>query len=310
MGYKLAGCRVLGGVEIDPHMMALYRENHAPDARFSFLEGVAEFVARASDSLPRELFALDVLDGSPPCSSFSMAGAREDKWGVASRFREGQVLQVLDDLFGCFLRVVDKLRPRVVVAENVKGMLAGNAKGYVREVLAGFAAMDYDVQLFLVDASRAGVPQIRERVFFVARRRDCSFAPLVLSFDESRRGVAEATIGCETTSAKRLTPTTRRLWDQSLPGCVLSAVHVRGMRWSWSRLAPNEPAPTVTSTDARMKLHWSEPRTLSDAEIVRLQTFPDDYVFGEEDAGYVCGMSVPPFLMQRIALALRKQWFE
>jgi DNA (cytosine-5)-methyltransferase 1 len=46
---------------------------------------------------------LDILDGSPPCSSFSMAGNREKDWGKEKKFREGQAEQVLDNLFFDFI---------------------------------------------------------------------------------------------------------------------------------------------------------------------------------------------------------------
>src|SRR3990167_6006160 len=77
MGYKLAGYDVIGCEEIDPKMMAAYETNHHP--KFSFLEGIQEFKLR--DDLPKELYDLDILDGSPPCSSFSDSGLREDAWG-------------------------------------------------------------------------------------------------------------------------------------------------------------------------------------------------------------------------------------
>ena len=48
---------------------------------------------------PEDLYNLDILDGSPPCSSFSMAGNREKDWGKTKVFREGQAEQRLDDLF-------------------------------------------------------------------------------------------------------------------------------------------------------------------------------------------------------------------
>ena len=48
---------------------------------------------------PKELYNLDILDGSPPCSSFSTAGIREKGWGKLKKFREGQAKQILDDLF-------------------------------------------------------------------------------------------------------------------------------------------------------------------------------------------------------------------
>ena len=136
MGYKLAGFEVLGGVEIDPQMMAVYKTNHNP--KHPYLMGVEEFNKIPNDQLPKELFELDILDGSPPCSSFSMAGSREKGWGEKKMFREGQALQVLDDLFFHFIETAKKLQPKVVIAENVKGLIQGNARGYVKEIFQGF----------------------------------------------------------------------------------------------------------------------------------------------------------------------------
>ena len=76
MGYKLAGFDVLGCNEIDPKMIECYKENHNP--KFAFCEPIQTFKLR--EDLPQELFELDILDGSPPCSSFSMAGNREKDW--------------------------------------------------------------------------------------------------------------------------------------------------------------------------------------------------------------------------------------
>lgn len=86
MGYKLAGCNVLGCCEIDPRMNEVYVKNHHP--KYNFLMDIRDF--NKKEDLPKELYNLDILDGSPPCSTFSMAGQREDAWGVEKKFREGQ----------------------------------------------------------------------------------------------------------------------------------------------------------------------------------------------------------------------------
>lgn len=70
MGYKLAGFDVIGCNEIDHRMMYAYCQNHNP--KFPFLEPIQTFKDRTD--LPPELYNLDILDGSPPCSTFSMAG--------------------------------------------------------------------------------------------------------------------------------------------------------------------------------------------------------------------------------------------
>ncbi len=118
-----------------------------------------------NQDLPEELYNLDVLDGSPPCSTFSMAGSREKGWGVEKQFREGQKRQRLDDLFFHFINIAKELQPKVVVAENVKGLVGGNAKGYVNEILKAYDEAGYKVQIFLLNAATMGVPQRREREY-------------------------------------------------------------------------------------------------------------------------------------------------
>ena len=304
MGYKLAGFDVLGGVEIDPEMMAIYKANHSP--RFSYLMGVQEFKNIPDAELPAELFNLDILDGSPPCSSFSTSGSREKKWGKATHFREGQAVQVLDDLFFDFIDIAKKLQPKVVVAENVKGLIMGKARGYVKEIFAAFRAAGYEPQLFLLNASRMGVPQARERTFFIANRID---APkLKLEFSEPPMTVRDAFNGIGNAGKGRpLTAETTRLYNKIKPGQSLCVAHHKGSRFGEYRLDGDAPAGTLTS-NGRL-YHYEDPRHLSSSEFSRLQSFPDDYNFLKTDAAYLCGMSVPPFMMQRVADQIAKQWF-
>lgn len=82
MGYKLAGFDVVGCNEIDPRMNSIYVKNHHP--KHNYLCDIRELVKM---DLPEELYNLDILDGSPPCSSFSTAGSRSDGWGKEKKFR-------------------------------------------------------------------------------------------------------------------------------------------------------------------------------------------------------------------------------
>lgn len=168
MGYKLAGFDVLGCNEIDKRMMDVYCQNLKP--KYAYNEPIQEFKNR--EDLPEELYHLDILDGSPPCSTFSMAGSRDESWGVKKKFREGQVEQVLDTLFFDFIDLAKKLQPKVVVGENVKGMLIGDAIKYVAKIHDAFDEAGYYCQHWLLDAQNMGVPQRRERVFFICLRKD------------------------------------------------------------------------------------------------------------------------------------------
>lgn len=162
MGYKLAGYTVLGNCEIDPEMMKLYKRNHHP--KYPLLMDIREF--NRLQVYPEELRHLDILDGSPPCSVFSTAGDREKAWGKEKKFREGQKKQRLDDLFLHFIRTAEILKPKAVIAENVSGLLKGNARGYVNELLKAFKAAGYVTQIFLLDAHTMGGAAAEETCLF------------------------------------------------------------------------------------------------------------------------------------------------
>ena len=170
MGYKLAGCEVLGCCEIDPKMNEIYVRNHHP--KYNYLMDIREFNKIPDDEIPEELKNLDILDGSPPCTTFSMAGDREESWGKKKKFREGQAEQTLDDLSFVFIETVAKLRPKCVVMENVEGLIRGEAWSYVQKIYKQLNDIGYEVGHWLLKGENMGVPQKRHRVFFIAMRND------------------------------------------------------------------------------------------------------------------------------------------
>lgn len=177
MGYKRAGFNVIGNLEIDKAINEVYMHNLHP--KHNFCMDIRDFVKLGA--YPEDLMSLDILDGSPPCTTFSMAGDREKSWGKYKKFAEGQKLQRLDDLFFEFIKLAAVLRPKIVVAENVVGLLYGNAAGYVNEIIKGFSEIGYSVQIFKLNSAIMDVPQARIRVFFIANRLD--LPPLKLAFN-------------------------------------------------------------------------------------------------------------------------------
>ena len=310
MGYKLAGFDVTGCNEIDPRVMNLYEINHRP--RHAFLEPIQTFKERTA--FPDALYNLDILDGSPPCSTFTiaMARTRKETWGKEKRFREGQAEQVLDTLFFDFIDVVRKLRPKVVIAENVKGLLQGAAKKYVQRIHMEFEDAGYTCQHFLLDAQYMGVPQHRERVFFVCLRKDLmqyvptgytlfdTYPLLNLQFNEKPITCEDAhlTLGdpittpCYIDEYKRLKNGEETKYQQ----CALvnkTDVHptiLAGYRQKAS------PMPS-------WGMNW-----LSNESVCKVSSFPQDYDFGNQKPYYVCGMSVPPVMIAQIVSRVYEQW--
>lgn len=312
MGYRLAGCDVIAANDIDPEMAWHYKRNLNP--KHYFLCPIRDLLTM---ELPSELHSLDILDGSPPCSTFSMAGSREDAWGKEKHFREGQAKQVLSDLFFDYLDLVARLRPRVAIAENVKGMILGNAKGYTKLVMARFREIGYRPQLFLVNAADCGVPQRRERVFFCAVRNDMDAPPLKLEPKHRWIPAGEACADLQKLTEAEMKETApsdrdRKWWNKTKPGDSYATAIMqhenRTSCFNTIRLHAKQPACTLPSVCDQIQ-HWSEMRRPTFREWKRLGSFPDDYHAKTDKIGkYMIGMSVPPRMTQAVAQAVISQW--
>lgn len=313
MGYRRAGCQIVAANDIDPEMAWHYKRNLNPS--LYYLCPIRDLLTA---DLPPELFALDILDGSPPCSTFSMAGSREKTWGKNKHFREGQASQVLSDLFFDYLNLVERLKPKVAIAENVKGMILGNAKGYTKMIMARFKEIGYQPQLFLLNSADCGVPQRRERVFFCALRNDISKPPLQLAPKHKWISVREATADLQVLTNQEIqetapAPNDLKWWAKTKPGSDygVAAMKETGKPTGFStkKLDGNTPSNTLTATDTFK--HWKICRKLTFREWKRIGSFPDDYHAKTDKIGkYMIGMSVPPKMTEQVARAIIEQWLK
>ena len=318
-GYKLAGFDVIGCNEIDPKMMDVYKLNHNP--KYSYLESIETFKTRKD--LPKELYNLDILDGSPPCSSFSMAGNREKDWGKDKKFREGQAEQVLDTLFFDFIDLAKELQPKVVIAENVKGLLLGNAFEYVRKIYDEFDKAGYHCQHWVLNASHMGVPQRRERVFFVCLRKDIAtpffyqkdlfdIKPLLeLEFNEPEIKFKEIDQG--NVERKKITSEyhLKLLENTSETGrcytIIPSENHTMGTVGFLFHVAKNHIPYTLKAKENGVAYHDKE-HYITDYETCLIGSYPIDYNFNKVNPMYLIGMSVPPVIMAHISEKVHNQW--
>lgn len=311
MGYKLAGFDVIGFNEIDPRMANLYVKNHQP--KYQFIEAMQDFVRW--DEYPEELYHLDILDGSPPCTSFSVAGKREEFWGKEKVFREGQKKQVLDTLFFDFIALAEKLQPKIVIAENVKGILQGKAKTYTERILQEFDKAGYKVNYYLLDASKMGVPQRRERVFFIAIRKDLAVkvSDLQLNFDLPTIPFGAIKTNENTAS---FTDHDQNVWNNRKQGDrnyanVLQRIENRYSNFNAQFIYDDKTPPTLAASSGSKMVLFDEPRKMNHTELIRCQSFPQDYDFGTNAYSfvqYVLGMSVPPVMMANLVDEIYRQW--
>ena len=305
MGYKLAGCEVIGCCEIDPRMNEVYVTNHHP--KHNFLMDIRKFNETPNEELPEELFNLDILDGSPPCTTFSMAGQREESWGKKKKFREGQAEQTLDDLSFVFIDTVKKLKPKVVIMENVKGLLLGEAWSYVQEIYKRFHDAGYLLHHWLLKGETMGVPQTRHRVFFVAIRSDLWIDPreIDMSFNYAPITYGEIKSNNEKLAYGKMSSAIKCAKDGESVEDVM--VRIYGVHSGITHRIAKTQFVYPTQTAGHGDIWTVSGNHPSDIDVLHAQTFPEDYFLGKEKSEYICGMSVPPIMIKRIVTRLIEQ---
>jgi DNA (cytosine-5)-methyltransferase 1 len=238
-----------------------------------------------------------------------MVGNREKDWGKEKKFAEGQKMQRLDDLFFDYIELAKKLQPKVVLAENVKGLISGNAKSYVKKIKSGYEDAGYKVQLFLLNAASMGVPQKRERVFFICQRQDLNLPKLELGFNEEPVPLSEIAdySGCD------ITPHQKMIWDKRIDsdkdqGAVRMRLDGKPTGFAHKYLYLNDVPNTLTSNCNKHYIHTKEPKAVSDTEIMQIGSYPMDYDFANVKPIYLIGMSVPPVMTAQIANQIYLQW--
>ncbi len=164
LGFEQAGFDMIAAIEVDPIHCAVHEYNF-PETTV-FCRSVAEIRGQEiRDRLGIGDRDIDVVFGGPPCQGFSLIGKR-----------------ALDDernqLVFHFLRVINELKPKYFVMENVKGMVTGKHKQVIEEIIQAVAKMGYQVTdpYQVLNAFHYGVPQDRERLFLLGSRHDCDLA--------------------------------------------------------------------------------------------------------------------------------------
>lgn len=159
-GFMDEGFNVVLGVDFDDAALKTFKENHgnAEAMKLDLFEHAN--IERIYDYLNQRNIELDVLVGGPPCQGFSLAGKREE-------FDKRNVL------YSAMVKTAERLKPRIIVLENVPGMLTLYDGAGAKRVKDDFDAIGYHVnEPQILYAPEYGVPQIRKRVFFVMTLRD------------------------------------------------------------------------------------------------------------------------------------------
>ena len=334
-GYRLAGGDILAINEFVEEARNTYRDNYPTTPIVP--DDIKELTGQNFlDLTGLKKGELDILDGSPPCSAFSVAGKlshssegkHSDGWGQTKTYSDGKVVENIEDLFFEFLRVANDIQPKVIIAENVKGLTVGEAKEYYNRILNEFENIGYEVVSEVMDARYYGVSQTRTRVIFIAVRNDVveevglNFLTMSHLFPDPSREVIplkDALVNLEYDSdeVKELTEKFERTayWKQTgsqmptYPDKVLSGMdyHPKGHHFNLKRVSLEVPAPTLTAmgngNTTAGAFHWAEPRKLTLGELKRIMSLPDDFKLTGKwnQKAERIGRMVPPLMMKSVA---------
>lgn len=282
LGFESAGFLTVG-FEVDEDACETYRNNLGSPCHQVTLRPGAELTEGAS-----------VIIGGPPCQPFSVNGHQ----GGHTDERDG---------FPAFLWAVERYKPKVVVVENVRGMLYQN-RCYFERIHARLASHGYAVDWKLLNARDYGVPQNRERLFVVGHPGNFEFPAPTHAHSPVTAGQALGELVEQIpTGAKFLTPS----MDAYVARYEQKSKCIRPRDLHLDR-----PARTVTCRNLngatgdmhRVRLPDGRRRRLTVREGARLQSFPDWFQFaGSEGSQFnQIGNAVPPLLAKAIALAVKR----
>ncbi len=313
LGFRAAGFRTVWANDIDPDACETFREN---------LGEIEEGDIRTIQ-FPKLDAVLDVLTAGFPCQPFSNAGSRrgvEDSRG---------------DLFGYALKAVRVLNPKVVLFENVRGLLSVKMgkKLLIEEILHQLHAIGYDCQVKLVDASSHRVPQRRLRLLVVGVKRDKDLGQFRFPQEKPKINLS---IGETILDVPSYLPNQNELIQLNPQAVSLGSMVPEGGSWKdipyeflperlqyisrnmakyrwpkfYARFHRKEIAGTVTAAfkpENAGVWHPTESRVFSVREIARIQSFPDWFVFGGRNVKskyQQIGNAVPPRLAYEVALEI------
>ena len=319
LGYKLAGCNVIGSYDWEQTAVDIYRMNFPKTV--SFVDDIrnvnASLIKANFGILPGEL---DILDGSPPCTPFSMSGQREKKWGKDYQSSADSKSQRSDDLFFEYIRMIKELNPKIFVAENVKGLIIGKARTmYFDRIVRKMKELGYTLEVYLVNAAFYEVPQARQRVIIIGKRDD-----IKTRHNEDLKPVSKPISFLQGISKppikipKDELDYAYRRYNNSVMSILvpytknqksLATVHPKQNNFNFIKVSYDKPLPTLTTHLSFF--HPTDKRFLTFTELKRCSSFPDDFKFPE---GMIAnniqrlGNCVPPNLMKNIAIYIQKKF--
>lgn len=296
LGYQLAGYKEFLAIDYEKHAVETFKQNFKdiPIWQRDIKEVSGQEILDFCNIKKGEL---DLLDGSPPCQGFSTSGKRH-------------VDDTRNDLVNEYIRLIDELRPKVFVMENVSGMIKGKMKGHFKNYMRAMKKLPYKVKAKLMNAKYYNVPQSRERIIFIGIRNELEKEPIYPIPNKQMITVRQAIKDIEPKILDNHSKSAQKIWNKIKIGSNGFYLNGKQTHYNYMKVNPNRPAPTMLKSIKYCGAgyyHWKENRSLSIEEMKALCSFPQSFKlsgkFAEQWARI--GNSVPPKMMEAIALSIK-----
>lgn len=268
-GYNDAGYNEILAIDNEENCEKIFALNF-PDVKFLKTDISKLSGETVLDLVNMKRGELDLLDGSPPCQGFSLAGNKPKDKKIKNIANDSR-----NELFFHYIRLINEIYPKVFVIENVPGMLYGKIKGKFIQIIKQLRLMDYNIKIWRINSIDYEVPQKRSRLIFIGIRKDLNIEPSLPEPIKKRITVGEALQNCDDHSpVEKMNQFMTNVWMNSGFG-FFSGV------WGFQncKLNPNKPAPTISRVKMCRFFRWDECRELSVQEYARLSSFPDSFTW-------------------------------
>lgn len=325
-GFEKAGYNILLGIDNDKMALKTFEYNHHNS------KSICGDITQIGYKEIKKVIGnkkIDVIIGGPPCQGMSLSGPRQ--------FDDPR-----NKLYLSYIRLVNEIRPKAFVIENVPGLISLFGGQIKENIITKFSQMGYDIKYKIVCSADYGVPQMRKRVIFVGVKGKNDFVypkenknyvtcemalsdlpPLVDTIGEEHMDYAKQP---QNNYQKLMRSNSFEVLNHIAANHSEKVKHIislvpdggnyknlpeeyrlsRNFHVAWTRFNSQKPAPTI-DTGHRHHFHYKYNRVPTVRECARLQSFPDDFVFwGNKTQQFrQVGNAVPPLMAQAIAEQLK-----
>lgn len=334
-GYKLGGGKILLMNEFIPEGVNTYLQNY-PNTPYEMVDirkitrrGGRDYVVKFFQSYGIEVGDIDILDGSPPCSTFSTSGKGKSKIEQKNVKYSDTTQDRIGMLIHDFVYINNCMKPKVCIIENVPSIQSSDVFKHALERLRRWG---YKVNYSVMCSSHFGVPQRRRRLIVIGIRPDVCLKVGIKNeaqiLDLYPKGsIYEPTLG-EGLSDIQIDPFERKQlllstvkssnyeMIKSLPKNPSRCIGMNDVDPNWTsdfnlvRSSLEKPVPTLTQMGQQMGrggvFHPSEDRVFTTLELKRLMGLPDDYILTGtfNQKAERCGRMVTPPIYKYLSQSL------